>query len=159
MIRSKRLQPCVKTIPHPRMCPLPAACLSTPLAQEAWEGCLVSSTDVKELIPEFFMGGKGDFLVNAKRLPLGVRQSGRCGRHAGSRSSGTAWEVRPLQKRVRRGRHVLKCPRLGPPTRRHRGSGGTRHTARWLVLWGQALGAARVHTGVRVPGSTHGGSL
>ncbi|GLI70367.1 hypothetical protein VaNZ11_015146 [Volvox africanus] len=44
--------------------------------QEAWEGVLHSTTDVKELIPEFFMS-RWDFLVNHRRLPLGVRQSGR----------------------------------------------------------------------------------
>ncbi|KAG2501969.1 hypothetical protein HYH03_000465 [Edaphochlamys debaryana] len=44
--------------------------------QEAWEGVLNSTTDVKELIPEFYMPA-WDFLVNARRLPLGVRQSGR----------------------------------------------------------------------------------
>ncbi|EFJ53179.1 hypothetical protein VOLCADRAFT_46335, partial [Volvox carteri f. nagariensis] len=44
--------------------------------QEAWEGVLHSTTDVKELIPEFFMPG-WDFLVNHRRLPLGVRQNGR----------------------------------------------------------------------------------
>ena len=35
-----------------------------------------SNTDVKELIPEFFLPGNGDFLVNTKNLPLGKRQNG-----------------------------------------------------------------------------------
>jgi hypothetical protein len=35
-----------------------------------------SNTDVKELIPEFFLPGNGDFLVNSKNLPLGKRQNG-----------------------------------------------------------------------------------
>jgi len=43
--------------------------------RESWQSVNTSSTDVKELIPEFFLPG-GDWLVNAQRLPLGVRQSG-----------------------------------------------------------------------------------
>lgn len=104
----QQLHLCLKTVPHTRMCPASAACLPTHPPQEAWEGCLVSSTDVKELIPEFFMGGRGDFLVNAKRLPLGVRQSGRCGRHAGRRSSGTSWVDYHLQRAVGTGAAVAR---------------------------------------------------
>lgn len=36
-----------------------------------------SNTDVKELIPEFFLPGSGDFLVNQNNLPLGKRQNGQ----------------------------------------------------------------------------------
>lgn len=36
-----------------------------------------SNTDVKELIPEFFIPGGGDFLLNSLNLPLGRRQNGR----------------------------------------------------------------------------------
>jgi hypothetical protein len=39
---------------------------------------LSSSTDVKELIPEFYMPAT-DFLVNRQQLPLGVRQTGERG--------------------------------------------------------------------------------
>ncbi|KAF8059207.1 lvsF [Scenedesmus sp. PABB004] len=42
---------------------------------DAWASATSSTTDVKELIPEFYMPG-GDFLVNAAGLALGVRQSG-----------------------------------------------------------------------------------
>lgn len=44
--------------------------------QEAWEGVLSSSTDVKELIPEFYLPAP-DFLLNGAALPLGTRQSGK----------------------------------------------------------------------------------
>ena len=45
---------------------------------QAWNSCVGHSmTDLKELIPEFFLPGGGDFLVNAKNLPLGRRQNGR----------------------------------------------------------------------------------
>ena len=40
---------------------------------EAWESALTSSADVKELSPEFFTL-PGDFLRNARGLPLGARQ-------------------------------------------------------------------------------------
>ena len=40
---------------------------------ESWESALTSSADVKELIPEFFTL-PGDFLRNARGLPLGARQ-------------------------------------------------------------------------------------
>lgn len=36
-----------------------------------------SNTDVKELIPEFFLPGPGDFLLNRKNLLLGRRQNGQ----------------------------------------------------------------------------------
>lgn len=39
----------------------------------SWRSATSSSTDVKELIPEFFLPGS-DFLVNALKLPLGVQQ-------------------------------------------------------------------------------------
>jgi factor associated with neutral sphingomyelinase activation len=35
-----------------------------------------SNTDLKELIPEFYLPGNGDFLINSKNLPLGKRQNG-----------------------------------------------------------------------------------
>ncbi|KAH9258104.1 hypothetical protein BASA81_003667 [Batrachochytrium salamandrivorans] len=41
---------------------------------QTWENCLHSSTDVKELIPEFYEGG-GQFLLNSKRLEFGKRQA------------------------------------------------------------------------------------
>ena len=40
---------------------------------ESFDGALLSTADVKELIPEFFCGS-GDFLVNARNLRLGTRQ-------------------------------------------------------------------------------------
>ncbi|WIA38602.1 hypothetical protein OEZ86_001912 [Tetradesmus obliquus] len=43
---------------------------------ESWNSATSSTTDVKELIPEFFMPG-GDFLVNGSQLALGIRQSGQ----------------------------------------------------------------------------------
>jgi factor associated with neutral sphingomyelinase activation len=44
----------------------------------AWDSCLHSNTDVKELIPEFYHTGKGcgDFLLNELGLPLGMRADG-----------------------------------------------------------------------------------
>lgn len=36
-----------------------------------------SNTDVKELIPEFFLPGDGEFLINSNNLPLGKRQNGQ----------------------------------------------------------------------------------
>ena len=74
--------------------PSPPPPPSWPLLQEAWEGVLHSTTDVKELIPEFYMGGSGDFLVNAKRLPLGLRQSGRCVCVWGGGRGGGGWAGR-----------------------------------------------------------------
>jgi len=44
---------------------------------EAWDSVLSNPTDVKELIPEFFTSGKGEFLKNSRRLALGSRQDGR----------------------------------------------------------------------------------
>lgn len=38
----------------------------------AWSNCLVNTSDVKELTPEFFY--LPDFLVNADRFCLGTRQ-------------------------------------------------------------------------------------
>lgn len=35
-----------------------------------------SATDVKELVPEFYLPGPPDFLVNGRGLPLGRRQTG-----------------------------------------------------------------------------------
>jgi factor associated with neutral sphingomyelinase activation len=43
--------------------------------QETWEGVLQSSSDVKELIPEFYTP-PGDFLSNIDGLILGARQNG-----------------------------------------------------------------------------------
>jgi hypothetical protein len=42
---------------------------------DSWESVLSSSTDVKELTPEFYLP-TADFLVNRQQLPLGVRQTG-----------------------------------------------------------------------------------
>eukprot|EP00955_Chlamydomonas_euryale_P034403 349781-Chlamydomonas_euryale.AAC.3 len=44
--------------------------------RESWDSVLSSTTDVKELIPEFYMPG-GEFLRNCQGLPLGVRQCGK----------------------------------------------------------------------------------
>ena len=45
---------------------------------EAWASSAGrSNTDLKELIPEFYLPGDGDFLVNGKLLPLGRRQDGQ----------------------------------------------------------------------------------
>jgi factor associated with neutral sphingomyelinase activation len=45
---------------------------------EAWAASAGrSNTDLKELIPEFFLPGNGDFLVNSMHLPLGRRQNGQ----------------------------------------------------------------------------------
>lgn len=43
--------------------------------KEMWESCLVNATDLKELIPEFFIGN-GEFLVNKDDLDLGYRHTG-----------------------------------------------------------------------------------
>ncbi|KAH3744075.1 protein FAN [Pelomyxa schiedti] len=40
---------------------------------ETWQSCLTNPTDVKELIPEFYMCG--DFLLNNKNLDLGLRSN------------------------------------------------------------------------------------
>ena len=40
---------------------------------DVWTGCLKNTSDVKELIPEFYY--LSDFLVNAQHLDLGTRQS------------------------------------------------------------------------------------
>jgi hypothetical protein len=42
---------------------------------DMWESCLTNPTDLKELIPEFFIGS-GEFLQNADDLDLGHRYSG-----------------------------------------------------------------------------------
>ena len=39
---------------------------------ESWKNVLTNPADVKELIPEFYVGS-GDFLINSKRLDLGKR--------------------------------------------------------------------------------------
>ncbi|KAL4553379.1 hypothetical protein Ndes2526B_g03242 [Nannochloris sp. 'desiccata'] len=44
---------------------------------EAWDSVLTNQADVKELIPEFYMPEQPNFLLNSKRLALGVRQNGR----------------------------------------------------------------------------------
>ncbi|KDD72065.1 Beige/BEACH domain-containing protein, partial [Helicosporidium sp. ATCC 50920] len=41
----------------------------------AWRSALSSSSDVRELVPEMFLGDPA-FLTNAQRLPLGTRHSG-----------------------------------------------------------------------------------
>ena len=43
---------------------------------DTWESCLNNPADLKELIPEFFCGKSGDFLVNTAELDLGRRQTG-----------------------------------------------------------------------------------
>ena len=43
--------------------------------REAWEHALSGASDVRELIPEFYLP-PGDFLLNEKQLDLGVRDSG-----------------------------------------------------------------------------------
>lgn len=43
---------------------------------ETWESCLNNPADLKELIPEFFCGKSGEFLVNLSELDLGRRQTG-----------------------------------------------------------------------------------
>ena len=40
----------------------------------AWDNCLSSTSDVKELVPEFFY--LPDFLLNSNRLDLGQKQDG-----------------------------------------------------------------------------------
>jgi hypothetical protein len=42
---------------------------------DTWESCLTNPTDLKELIPEFFVGS-GEFLLNIDDLDLGHRHSG-----------------------------------------------------------------------------------
>ena len=42
---------------------------------KTYQSCLENPTDVKELIPEFFIGN-GDFLLNKQRLELGQSQQG-----------------------------------------------------------------------------------
>jgi len=42
---------------------------------DTWDSCLSNPTDLKELIPEFFMGS-GEFLLNSDDLDLGRRHSG-----------------------------------------------------------------------------------
>ena len=44
---------------------------------EAWNSVLTNPTDVKELIPEFFMPEHCGFLLNRSRLKLGTRQDGK----------------------------------------------------------------------------------
>lgn len=44
---------------------------------DAWESVLNSPTDLKELIPEFYCPGSGDFLRNSRGLALGCRQNGQ----------------------------------------------------------------------------------
>jgi hypothetical protein len=45
---------------------------------EAWRASSGrSNTDLKELIPEFFLPGSGEFLMNGHHLPLGRRQNGK----------------------------------------------------------------------------------
>lgn len=41
-----------------------------------WNSCNVNPTNVKELIPEFFMDSD-EFLVNYKKLDLGLRSNGK----------------------------------------------------------------------------------
>ena len=41
-----------------------------------WESCKTNPTNVKELIPEFFMDNT-DFLENKMKLDLGIRQNGK----------------------------------------------------------------------------------
>lgn len=73
--------------------------------QSAWSSCLSSSTDVKELIPEFFMGSHGgDFLLNRLGLPLGLRQNGRCVGGGGRRGGGGGGGVRGSEGWVGGGR-------------------------------------------------------
>ena len=43
----------------------------------AWKSVLTNQADVKELIPEFYMPERPEFLINGRRLALGVRQDGR----------------------------------------------------------------------------------
>ena len=43
---------------------------------KSWKGCQTSPTDVKELIPEFFMTDTGIF-ENKLNLELGVRSNGK----------------------------------------------------------------------------------
>jgi factor associated with neutral sphingomyelinase activation len=43
---------------------------------DTWESCYNNPADLKELIPEFFCGKSGEFLVNISDLDLGRRQTG-----------------------------------------------------------------------------------
>lgn len=43
---------------------------------DTWESCLNNPADLKELIPEFYCGKSGEFLVNMAELDLGRRQTG-----------------------------------------------------------------------------------
>ena len=43
--------------------------------KDAWTSVRAASTDLKELIPEFY-DGDGEFLVNGRNVPLGVTQAG-----------------------------------------------------------------------------------
>ncbi|KAH8068920.1 hypothetical protein JL720_12128 [Aureococcus anophagefferens] len=43
--------------------------------RDAWTSVRAASTDLKELIPEFY-DGDGEFLVNGRNVPLGVTQAG-----------------------------------------------------------------------------------
>ncbi|EGB11141.1 hypothetical protein AURANDRAFT_22311, partial [Aureococcus anophagefferens] len=43
--------------------------------RDAWTSVRSASTDLKELIPEFY-DGDGEFLVNGRNVPLGVTQAG-----------------------------------------------------------------------------------
>eukprot|EP01133_Synstelium_polycarpum_P001397 gene1397-1613_t len=46
--------------------------------EETWNSVFNSTSDVKELIPEFYEpSDRGDFLVNQEKLDLGVRQDGK----------------------------------------------------------------------------------
>jgi factor associated with neutral sphingomyelinase activation len=42
-----------------------------------WKSCMTSTTDVKELIPEFFIVENTDFLENLLKLELGTRTNGK----------------------------------------------------------------------------------
>ena len=44
---------------------------------DAWDSVLTNPADVKELIPEFYMPERPEFLLNMRRLALGVMQDGR----------------------------------------------------------------------------------
>jgi len=43
--------------------------------REAWESVTSNASDVKELVPEFYLPG-GAFLLNRHKLALGSRQNG-----------------------------------------------------------------------------------
>jgi hypothetical protein len=46
-----------------------------------WRSCLTASSDVKELIPEFYQPAVSLFLRNDLQLELGVRQDGSAVRY------------------------------------------------------------------------------